>query len=311
MPAIVRRRARTVLIILVAMVQACRAAARVPVRAASGGGDSEATAACLPVEQLPPDEQRFVRDALLRMSDGEGLYTAAGGIKPISSDVVQIRVPVSPHVDRARMDSLAQLQRLAELLTCGDIGIGTQLYTVLHPGRDSSERVLTASWFVHHGPALRAAITRHAELFGSLRITSATAPVLAVTRVDAADRAPRWRAYGHLFGYPGHAVDFFVRAGLRGDSTGRIEPRDFRRIDTWRRLPERDGGPEVHSTFVYAVPKGSSETAEDSTLRARAASVFAEYQARRARWITPEYNGIVELWREWIGVGALRSSGRQ
>jgi hypothetical protein len=236
---------------------------------------------------------------LLALSDGEGLYTVAGGLKPISSDFLNLTVRIQPTLDRERLDSLARLRDLTARLACGDVGLFVQVFTAPSPGRaDTVYRV--ASVVAYHRAASRRAVERHADFFAMLGITSNADARSVIAAIENADRGPRWRGYGYAFGYPQPAVDFFVEAGLRGDSLSALVPRDFRRIETFRKFPEHQGGPPTLASFVYAVPKGAPESAADRELRERAAPIYAEYVQRRARWVG-EANGIIELLREWIG----------
>ena len=153
---------------------------------------------------------------------------------------------------------------------------------------------------LYHRRSLRALVERQAPFFAALGVTPAADPRDLVEAVEHAERAPRWRGYGHLFGYPDDAVDFFVRAGLEGDRTGQLVPRDFRRIETVRKYPEGRDGPAVLSAFVYAVPKGAPEGEGDRRLRTTAAPAYARYVRERARFVTADSTGAVALWRAWL-----------
>jgi hypothetical protein len=184
------------------------------------------------------------------------------------------------------------------VLHCGDIGVFVQVFTSTFTARDSSV-MRSASLVVYHRAAMRALIRRQALFFGSLGVTESTDPQSVVSAVENAPRAERWRGYGYLFGYPDEAVDFFVRAGVEGDSTKQLVPRDFRRIDTVRRYPATQDGPPVNATFVYAVPKGAEETAGDRALRTAAAPRYQRYVQLRPRFIRADSTGAALLWRSW------------
>jgi hypothetical protein len=270
-------------------------------RHASSGGPLQATAAraCFPVEALADSDRVFADRILLDIADREGLYTLADGLKPVSSDVRDLRIRIAPTLDTARLRDLDRLRRVSGVLHCGDIGVFVQVFTSTFTARDSSV-MRSASLVVYHRAAVRALIRRQALFFGRLGVTESTDPQLVVAAVENAPRAERWRGYGYLFGYPDEAVDFFVRAGVEGDSTQRLVHRDFRRIDTVQRYPATQGGPAVTPSFVYAVPKGAGESEGDRALRLAAAPKYARYLARRAQFIRADSTGAVALWRQWF-----------
>jgi hypothetical protein len=266
-----------------------------PTRAARHG--AEATP-CFDVTSLTAAERMLADRVLLEAADGEALYTLAGGLKPLSSGrAIQLRV--APPATRAARDSLNALRRVAAALHCGEIGAFVHAFTATSTARDSSvQRALEV--VVYHRASVARAVERHAAFFATLAITPAADVREVLAAVENAPRADRWRGYGLLFGYPDEAVDFFVRAGVEGDSTRQLVPRDFRRIETWRRFAAERDGPLVLSTFVYAVPKGSAESSADRALREAAAPIFARYAQERARFITADSTGSLALWRGWL-----------
>lgn len=264
-----------------------------------------AAASCFDVSALSPADQRVADQILGEFADREGLYTLGGGLKPISSDVRDLQLRIAPVLDTSTLALLEQQRRVAAALTCGDIGVMVQVFTATQRTRDSSE-VRNTSMVVFHRGALRAMITRQQAFFASLGVTPSTTPQEVLAAVENAPRAPRWRGYGYLFGYPDVAVDFFVQAGEEGDRTGKLVPRDFRRIETVYKFAGGTG--DSLSTFVYAVPKGAAPTAEESQLRERAAAILTEYRARRGRSLDAAGTGSLALWRAWLtGANAPRS----
>ncbi len=254
---------------------------------------------CFAVEALPAADRALAERVLLEFSDREGLYTLADGLKPISSDVRDLQLRIAPTLDTVRLAELERLRRIAPALSCGEIGVFVQVFTATFTGRDSST-ARSSSMVLYHRRALAQAIARHAAFFATLGITPSADPRDVVGAVENAPRDARWRGYGYLFGYPDDAVDFFVRAGIVGDSTKALVPRDFRRIDTFTKYPERQGGPPLNSSFVYAVPKGAADSDGDRALRAAAAPVYARYVAMRARHVGADSSGAVALWRAWL-----------
>lgn len=264
--------------------------------AASAGAAS--TPHCFDTTSLDSTDRVAVDRLLLRLGDGEALYTLAGGPKPVSSDL-DVTVRIVPTVDSVALASLATLRRRVEALACGEVGAFVQVYSAAFPTTGDTV-VRAASVIVHHRARLRQTIAAHAAFFARLGVTPDTDPRDIVFAVETAPRADRWRGYGHLFGYPDEAVDFFVRAGVVGDSTRTLVPRDFRRIPTVRRVPATRGAPPTLATFVYAVPKDAPLSPGDRALAAAAAPIHAAYVARRARAIGADSLGALAMWRAWV-----------
>jgi hypothetical protein len=258
---------------------------------------------CFSVEHLPARARAMAISLLQAASDGEALYTLAGGLKPVSSDFSTITWTVAPALDTAVVDSLAALKRVAAALRCGAISFHVLEYAAIYSRPDSS-RYRVADVFVVHAGGLQRTLTQHAAFWQTLRLTDANDPARVLAAVETAPRAARWRGFGHLFGYPDVAVDFFVEAGESQARTGEFVRRDFRRIETFRKYPARDGEPPTLSSFVYAVPAGAAPSAADSALASSAAPILRRYREQRLRFAVPDGEGIVALWREWIATDA-------
>jgi hypothetical protein len=275
------------------------APASLPAQAAAG--------TCFGVEALPARD-RAIAVALLRAAgDGEALYTLAGGLKPVSSDFLTLTWTVAPGVDSAALDSLAAIRRATAALRCGDISFHVLEYAATYARPDSS-RYRVADVFVVHRAGLQRTFERHAAYWEALGVTGAEDPDRVLVRVETAPRAARWRGFGHLFGYPDAAVDFFVEAGEAQVRTGSFVRREFRRIETFRKFPARDGEPPTLSSFVYAVPEGAEPTSDDLALAAAAGPILARYRDARARFAIDKAEGSVALWRAWIGGGTSASA---
>ncbi len=289
-----RRRAAGALVALAVLsLMACTAA----VRTSRAGSDGAGRQSCFDTSALTAGDRAEAERILLDFGDREGLYTLAGGLKPISSDVRDLQLRIAPTLDTATLATLERQRRIAAALTCGDVGLMVQVFTATQRTRDSSE-VRNTSMVVYHRGALRAMVARHQTFFATLGVTPSTAPQEILAAVENAPRAPRWRGYGYLFGYPDAAVDFFVHAGEEGDRTGKLVPRDFRRIETVYKFASGTG--DSLSTFVYAVPKGATPAADETQLQQRAAAIMAEYRRRRAATVTADSLGAMALWRAWL-----------
>ncbi len=249
---------------------------------------------CFPFDSLAEPSRELARSLLQEFADNEGLYTLGGGLKPVSSGR-SITFRVAPTPDIARLDTLEQWRALLPVLRCDELMMVVQRYASRMPAGSADTVRWAATIILVHRGSLRREIERHLPFWQSIGITPSSTPEEVLHRVEHADRADRWRGYGYVFGYPEDPVDFFVAAGLRGDSLNTIIPRDFRRIETWRKFATEPGGPLDGSNFVYAVPKGATDTPADIRLREAAAPIYTEYAALR----TDSTRAIEVRLREW------------
>jgi hypothetical protein len=223
--------------------------------------------ACFPVESLSEDLRAKAETTLLAALDGEALYTLLSEMKPMSSGFSGLTFSASkdsvPELDALR--SILQAFQCTSRLT-GDV----QVFAQAHDGEKSADALL------FHRPRFAATIEKYPNPFASLQIVSSMAPLDAVDRLDRDPTTKRFRAYGYLFGYPEHAVDFFVSAEETETTTGKFVERDFVHIPTFAKPT---------GAFTYAVPKGQALTPEDVALREKAAPVLAAYRKARTEHI--------------------------
>jgi hypothetical protein len=277
---------------MTATVASPPAGAAQPARAAAG------TSGCFDVEALAPDDRAMAENVLLTFGDREGLYTLAGGLKPMSSGM-GAAVRVGPEVDRTALGHIEQRRRVAQRLRCGDIGAFVLVFDATREGK-TGETMRDTEIVLFHRASIAAAISRHDAYFGKLGITPGAEPAQIVDAIDRAPRAERWRGYGYLYGFPDEAVEFFAAAGIEGDATKKVVPRDFRRVETWVKYPDTTGGPPVLGAFVYAVPKGAADSAADKALRDAAAPIYRRYAGERPRYVKADGTGAAALWRAWM-----------
>jgi hypothetical protein len=267
-------------------------------------GRADAQASCFDLSALDARTRATAESLLRSASDGEGLYTLAGGLKPVSSDLGGVSITVWPDSDRVALDSLQRLRLAARALRCADLEAYVLEYAATYTRPDSTRYRMADTYLVHRA-SLEREIQRHRPFWDSLGVTSESPSAAVIERVERAPRAQRWRGYGYLFGYPEAAVDFFVESGEQQARGGAFVRRDFRRIETFQKSSARDGEPATLSSFVYAVPLGAAESDADRELRDAAAPIYREYVARRARYLAAGGAGIVALWQE-----ALSGSGQ-
>lgn len=247
---------------------------------------------CFPVERLPADLRVEAETMLLRALDREALFTVVGGLKPMSSGFATGRIEAA----NPDVAALRRLQRITAVLRSGEeITAGVQVFAMELEGQRTYDAVL------FHREAFAYAVRREQRLFGQFGVTPLTAPVEALLAFDSSRSIDRFRAYGHLFGYPEYAIEFFAAAAESQRATGTFVERDFFSIPTFS-LPTNG--------YVYAVPKGAARRAEDDALRARAEPILEEYRRRREAYIGPGKPGVVALLRDWFDDGTGRCSPR-
>lgn len=243
-----------------------------------------------PIERLPAEMRGEAETLLLKAMDREALFTIVGGMKPMSSGWLSLR-------ERVDKPDVPQMTRLRRILACFTVGDDVRAYLQPFWRVYGEDRYLDGVFFSRS--AVDATLERHRALFGWFGVSAGSHPLEAVMAIDRDDTPRRNRAYGYLFGYPDHAVEFFTRSEEDYRKTRKIVPRDFRSIPTFSM---------AEHAFVYAVPKGDSVRPEDVALRDRAAPILAMYRQLRPRYIGSGKPGIVALLRDWMDDGKGRCS---
>lgn len=292
---------------------------------------SGARAECFPFEKLPPEQRKTAEELLLKALDGEGLYTIVGGLKPMSSGFQNVQLPVQlPRVTdaeagvilgelankkpeelnaddkrrlgqakqaderRKALEKITQTRAIFEHWRCGK----DEIFADLHHYAQTYEGKRYLDTIVFSRPALRRAIVEKADFFSRWGITENSHPLEVSYAVEHDETNARFGGYGFLFGYPDHAVEFFVKASDEEKFTGRFVERDF------ISLPTVAG----ENRFVYVVPKGHAQNEADKILRAKAERIFNEYTRRRTEYIGAGKKGVVEMLRDWFCISANQCS---
>ncbi len=224
-------------------------------------------------------------DALaLRILDGEGLYTATAGLKPISEGYWHARFPAT----KETVDEVELTRRALDSLPLGaDLEAGVYVFVKAFDGKR------TASAFVAHKPSLRALIERRKDVFESIGVTVASTPQQVLEKIDRGPNSTRWRAFGLVFGYPEYAVEFFVAAGEKEAATKQFVTRDFVNLQTFTSDQGR---------FVYAVPKGHIERDVDRELKSKTTDILTRYRAWRTVYLDQQNLGAIALLQNWVAV---------
>jgi 5'-nucleotidase (lipoprotein e(P4) family) len=248
------------------------------------------------LEQLSPDDRKLADSLLTVALDHEALYTLWGDVKPISDVAMftfRVARPASVSSGTASivdagnpaLQQIRRLQRVVNAMNFGDV----QFF--IHPFKraDSTKRFLQVA--VLRKSSVMACLARNQSFFGQFGFVPESDPISVVMATEYEDKYERYRGYGYLYGYPEHAVTFFVEAARHQDSTKEFVKRDFFQIPTW-------SGEQGH--FVYAVPKGYVPTELDSTLYRAASKVLSDYRAIRPTFMNPDSSlRAADLLKEW------------
>jgi hypothetical protein len=264
--------------------------------------------ACTPVAS-PPAVERMAAVAaapavdaeraaklLLAALDGEALYTLADGTKPVSEGFwhgwVRVDAPDLAEVEAVRA-------ALAPLRT-DDLYADVTVFDAVHDGKRAAQA------FVVDRRALAAALTKHAAFFAPYGLAPSAHPCEVMAVVERMPKLDRHRGHGLLFGYPVHAVDFFVAVADTPGEGGKPAPRRFVQIPTFASPTGR---------FVYAVPPDAPDRPEDVALRARTEPVLARWRELRAGLAVDDVAAlraaVATLRRECAGRAAVGVAGNQ
>lgn len=231
---------------------------------------------------LSPAERSWADSLLLYGLDHEALYTLLDTLKPVSS-LKMYRLALMPdsthpaHIAppmrrAATYDSLQLLYHICNAMSTATV------QWVAQPYRRADDTLRIVQLYAVRSATLTHTIRRYPAYFGSLGISPATPATTVLSIIESAPTYSRWRGYGYLFGYPPHAVDFFVEAGKTQDSTGQFVKRQFFNMPVY-------AGESGY--FTYALPIDYTPMQTDSVIYEAAAQKLAQYNSQRQKWVTP------------------------
>lgn len=244
---------------------------------------------CFPLEQLAQPLRGRSEALLLHALDTEALYSLIGDLKPLSS-FAEITVPM----DRRETLDLDELRRAIAAWHCGD-----DYSALVHHFVESRDGRVAYEAQIWNRPALAALLARYGTFFARFGITGSLHPDALMRSVDRIPMPERARAYGFLYGYPDHAIDFFLAAGQQEHDTGQPTPSDTVSVPTYARST---------GLYVWSVARGHVENAADRQIRKEAVAILQDYLSRRPRYIGPGKPGVVALLRDWLDDGTGRCS---
>lgn len=262
--------------------------------------------------QTRSEDTYLLADSILQVGlDNEALYTLLGDLKPVSS-LVSFSVPISTLSDsaagfpNAQSDTaifcchLAKTSRLQHAINTIDIdGLDVLLVPYATPYNDT--RSIQVS--VVRTITLDSLLQAHPPFFSQFGLVPGAHSAVVITANEYGNKYDRLRGYGYLFGYPDHAVDFFVQAARESDRSGQHVKRDFFRIPTFE---------STEGNFVYAIPKGQQITPVDSLIRSRAAWLLKEYRRWRPHYLRSDSTlRAQELIQDFLETHQARNTRRR
>lgn len=227
---------------------------------------TNSTSCGFPLSSLPSELQAEARTTLQDLLDHEGLYTVFSDLKPMSTGFWSTRYP------EAEGEPIA-VQNMRQILAT--FRIEQQITAGVLVFNNSYEGTRFAEGFVANLPVLKRLIEQHTEFFQSLGLNTHSSAQEIIETVDRAEPTKRYRGFGLLFGYPQHAVDFFVTAHQQQQETGNFVERDFFHVETFS---------QEKGAFVWAVPKGHTPNDADLKIQKQAKLVLERYRHLKKVW---------------------------
>lgn len=200
----------------------------------------------------------------------EGLFTVLGGLKPIST-VEHFQFPIDT-ISKAFLNpekvvrQIQLLHKSLEFLSGGNIGFAIVPFKAVYGDMRRFQLL------VYNKASIKKTIETYADFFIHRGVLSDTDPNALLVMVEFEEKIDRFRAYGYLFGYPAHAVDFFVEAAEKEEKTGVFVKRSFFQIPVASSETGR---------FVYALPENQEPEAADLKLMQKAGEILETYKRLR------------------------------
>lgn len=241
------------------------------------------------LSHLSESELQIANELLSYGLEHEALYTLLDTLKPISSLGFSLSYQIAKtdkmkDGDRSVVDlssdstqmALAELRKWNNVLTSLS---NEKLSFHLIPFKYTYEGKRNLQILVCRRDLLTKLLSQKTEFFGQWGFTPNSDPATVLNTIEYESRNDRYRAYGYLFGYPEHAVDFFVEASVSEEETGEFVTRDFFSI------PVAVG---KSGFFTYAIPKGYTPDEHDSSIYFAASTTLDNYERKKANYSNSE-----------------------
>ena len=235
--------------------------------------------------RLSAQEKALADSFLLNGLDHEALYSILADLKPMSSmgsaftfgigkdstDYDGQYQVVSLEKDSLQkvVQSIESWNKITQQLSFGNLRF------VLVPFRRVWDGQRNFQLLVCRTDLIDQKLREHATFFGQWGFVPGTDVATLITAIEFEQKNDRYRAYGYLFGYPAHAVDFFVEASRSEEKNQEFVKRDFFQIPVY-------AGDKGY--FTYAVPKGYQASKVDSSIYHQAKTVLENYRSLRKKY---------------------------
>ncbi|WP_305982224.1 hypothetical protein [Roseivirga thermotolerans] len=238
------------------------------------------------MSHLSEAEYRMANELLSFGLEHEALYTLLDTLKPISSLGFPLSYPLAKSGEQHDGDedvvdlmSDSTQMAFAELTQWNKVlsSLSNEYFSFhLIPFKNTYRGKRNLQLLVCRRDLMAKLLSEKAEFFGQWGFTSNSDPATVLTTIEYESRNDRYRAYGYLFGYPDHAVDFFVEASISQEQTGNFVERNFFHMPV---AVMQDG------YFTYAVPKDYTPSRSDSAIYRAALSTLQRYEMLKPRYI--------------------------
>lgn len=224
------------------------------------------------------EPDRVLADSLIYQSlNNTGLHTFTSTLKPMS-DIAAFRWQVEPtendeNLSLNHISEYKQLNRIADAISCGP------LETVLTPFKRFFDVERYVQMRVYRRDAVNRVLDEHPEFWSTFTFAEGSHPAIVIQTMEYESASNRFKGYGFLYGYPAHAVDFFVEAAESEAETGEFVARDF------MQMPVVSG---EAGRFVYAVPKDHEMNDADKTIKRKAEENVQSFNERAHQYYDGE-----------------------
>ncbi|AXJ01084.1 hypothetical protein CYPRO_1834 [Cyclonatronum proteinivorum] len=228
---------------------------------------------CFNFDVLSAEDHGYVDSLLYSSLSNTGLHTFISDLKPMS-DIVSFRWQIEGTEEDAHpalqfIDEFVRINHIAAAISCGP------LKTILTPFRNIFDGERYVQMRVVRQDAFDQSFAAFPEFWSRWAFAEGTDPAIVVQVMEYEERLDRFRGYGLLYGYPEHAVDFFVDAAAHQAETGEFVERDFMQMPV---VSGRTG------MFVYAVPRGHEKNDADQDIYNRAQENVAFFLEHSQAW---------------------------
>jgi len=242
---------------------------------------------CFDLHKLTNDDRALAQEILWEALDEVGLYTILDTLKAVSDVRSFYRKAVddignnNSENQQDSTNNLLQIQRVIDALNCGHIHFTLTPFSSIH----NDERYFQIR--VVNSTVLNRVIDKYPDFWQNWGFVSGSNSATILTVIEYESRFNRFRGYGYLYGYPPHAVDFFVEAARIQKETDQFVTRDFVQIPTFIRET---------GAFVYAVPKDHTLNESDIILRDKALITLSHYREFRQNNTFNYPENLIRFW---------------